>query len=109
MVILLECKVISGYYTHNEKTKKLIISVKRREVMSLREKVEEVVEKDIRPALMRDGGNIAVIDVDEGSGTVKVQLLGACGGCPMSMITLASFVERYLRAKVPEVRRVVPV
>ncbi|MBO8179438.1 MAG: NifU family protein [Archaeoglobus sp.] len=77
--------------------------------MSLREKVEEVVEKDIRPALMRDGGNIAVVDVDEGSGTVKVQLLGACGGCPMSMITLTSFVERYLRTKVPEVKKVVPV
>ncbi|MET1124319.1 MAG: NifU family protein [Archaeoglobaceae archaeon] len=77
--------------------------------MSLRKKVEEVVEKEIRPALMRDGGNIAVVDVDEKEGIVKVQLLGACGGCPMSMITLTGFVERYLRAKVPEVKKVVPV
>ncbi len=77
--------------------------------MSLREKVEEIVEKDIRPALMRDGGNIAVVDVDESEGVVKVQLLGACGGCPMSVITLTSFVERVLRAKVPEVKKVVPV
>ncbi|WP_202320677.1 NifU family protein [Archaeoglobus neptunius] len=77
--------------------------------MSLREKVEEVVEKDIRPALMRDGGNIAVVDVDEETGTVKIQLLGACGGCPMSMITLTAFVERHLRTKVPEVKKIVPV
>lgn len=77
--------------------------------MPLREKVEEVVEKDIRPALMRDGGDIQVVEVDEDSGTVKIQLLGACGGCPMSMITLTTFVERYLRAKVPEVKKIVPV
>ncbi len=78
-------------------------------VMSLKAKVEEVIDKEIRPALMRDGGNIAVVDVDEKEGVVKVQLLGACGGCPMSMITLTSFVERYLKAKVPEVKKVVPV
>jgi Fe-S cluster biogenesis protein NfuA len=77
--------------------------------MSLKEKVEELVEKEIRPVLMRDGGNIAVVDVNESEGIVKVQLLGACGGCPMSMITLTSFVERYLRAKIPEVKKVVPV
>ncbi len=77
--------------------------------MSLRERIEEVIDKEIRPALMRDGGNIAVVDVDEKEGIVKVQLLGACGGCPMSMITLTMFVERYLRAKVPEVKKVVPV
>ncbi len=77
--------------------------------MSLKDRVEEVIEKEIRPALMRDGGNIAVVDVDEKEGVVKVQLLGACGGCPMSMITLTTFVERYLKAKVPEVKKVVPV
>ena len=77
--------------------------------MSLKEKVEEVIEKEIRPALMRDGGNIAVVDVNESEGVVKVQLLGACGGCAMSVITLTSFVERVLRSKVPEVKRVVPI
>lgn len=75
----------------------------------MKDKVLAVVEKDIKPALMRDGGSIEVVDVDEKSGIVKVQLLGACGGCPMSMITLTAFVERYLKEKVPEVKRVVPV
>ncbi len=77
--------------------------------MSLREKVEEVIEKEIKPVLMRDGGNIALVDVDEKEGVVKVQLLGACQGCPMSMLTLTLFVEEHLRSKIPEVKKVVPV
>ncbi|RLI71739.1 NifU family protein [Archaeoglobales archaeon] len=77
--------------------------------MSLKEKVEEIVEKEIRPALMADGGGIAVMDVDEKNGIVKVQLLGACGGCPMSTITLTMFVERHLRNKIPEIKKVIPV
>jgi len=77
--------------------------------MSLREKVEEVIEKEIRPVLMRDGGNIALVDVDEREGVVKVQLLGACQGCPMSLLTLTLFVEEHLRSKIPEVKKVVPV
>ncbi|WP_457591427.1 NifU family protein [Geoglobus sp.] len=77
--------------------------------MGLKEKVEEVIEKEIRPALIRDGGNIAVVDVNEESGEVKVKLLGACFGCPMSQITLTMFVEQQLRARIPEVKKVVPV
>lgn len=75
--------------------------------MSLREKVENVIEKEIKPVLMRDRGSIEVVDVDEKEGIVKVQLLGACGVCPMSLITLTAFVERYLKTKVPEVKKVV--
>ncbi|AIY90254.1 NifU family protein [Geoglobus acetivorans] len=77
--------------------------------MSLKEKVEEVIEKEIRPALIRDGGNIAVIDVDEESGEVKVKLLGSCHGCPMSQLTLTMFVEQHLRSRIPEVKKVTPV
>ncbi len=77
--------------------------------MALKEKVEEVIEKDIRPALMRDGGNIALVDVEEDEGIVKVRLLGACGGCPMSQITLTMVVEQHLRKKIPEVKKVIPI
>jgi Fe-S cluster biogenesis protein NfuA len=77
--------------------------------MSLKEKVEEILEKDVRPALLRDGGNIALVDVEEDKGIVKVQLLGACGGCPMSQITLTMVVEQHLRKKIPEVKKVIPV
>nr|WP_280109489.1 NifU family protein [Ferroglobus placidus] len=75
----------------------------------MKEKVEEVIEKEIRPALIRDGGNIAVVDVDEESGEVKVKLLGSCYGCPMSQITLTMFVEQHLKSRVPEVKKVTPV
>lgn len=74
--------------------------------MSLKEKVEEVIESDIKPALARDGGSIEIVEVDEGSGEVKVRLLGACFGCPMSQITLSMFVEQHLRKKLPEVSKV---
>jgi Fe-S cluster biogenesis protein NfuA len=77
--------------------------------MGLREEVERIIETEIRPALVRDGGNIAVIDVDEESGVVKVQLLGACYGCPMSQVTLVMFVEQHLRQRLPEIKKVVPV
>ncbi len=77
--------------------------------MGLKEKVEEVIEKEIRPALVRDGGNIAVVDVNEENGEVQVKLLGACFGCPMSQITLTMFVEQQLRSRIPEVRKVIPV
>ncbi len=77
--------------------------------MTLREKVEKVIDEDIRPVLAQDGGNIAVIDVDEEKGIVLVQLLGACQGCPMSQLTLGMFVEQRLKQKVPEVKRVLPV
>lgn len=74
-----------------------------------KQKVIEVVEKDIKPMLMAEGGSIEVVDVNEKEGIVKVRLLGACGTCPMSMITLTAFVERVLRNKIPEVKKVVPV
>lgn len=87
--------------------KKLIKFPKKIKLMSLREKVESIIEKEIKPVLMRDRGSIELVDVDEKEGIVKVQLLGACGTCPLSLITLTAFVERYLKAKVPEVKKVV--
>jgi Fe-S cluster biogenesis protein NfuA len=69
----------------------------------MREKVETALEK-IRPLLQRDGGNIELIDVVDG--VVKVKLTGACGGCPMSQMTLKMGVERSLKQQVPEVKSV---
>jgi Fe-S cluster biogenesis protein NfuA len=82
---------------------------KNADSVALKEKIRKVIEEEIRPALQRDGGNIALVDVDEENGIVKVQLLGACAGCPMSMVTLTMFVEQQLKQKVPEVKRVIPV
>ena len=74
----------------------------------MREKVEEILGK-IRPALERDGGNVELVDVEEASGIVKVKLVGACAGCPMSTLTLKNGIERILKQEVPEVKEVVAV
>lgn len=69
----------------------------------MREKVEKALET-IRPALQADGGDIELVDVKDG--VVKVRLSGACGGCPMSRMTLAFGVERAIKKQVPEIKRV---
>jgi len=69
----------------------------------MREVVEKALDK-IRPALQADGGNIELIDVVDG--VVKVRLTGACGGCPMSQMTLKMGVEKVLKEQVPEVKSV---
>lgn len=61
----------------------------------------------IRPSLQADGGDVQLVDVTE-DGVVKVELQGACKGCPMSQMTLAHGVERILKEHVPGVTSVVP-
>ncbi len=69
----------------------------------MRENVEKALQK-IRPALQADGGDIELIDVVDG--VVKVRLTGACGGCPMSQMTLKMGVEKVLKQQIPEVKSV---
>ena len=61
----------------------------------------------IRPALQADGGDMILLGVDEGK--VTLQLVGACGGCPLSTMTLTAGIERILRDRVPGVTQVVAV
>jgi Fe-S cluster biogenesis protein NfuA len=72
--------------------------------MMLRQKVEEALSK-VRPSLQADGGDVQLVDVGE-DGVVKVKLTGACGGCPMSQMTLKMGIEKILKQNVPEVTRV---
>lgn len=72
----------------------------------MREKIEQALDK-IRPALMADGGNVELVDVEDG--VVKVKLTGACKGCPMSQMTLKMGIERLLKKEVPDVKEVVAV
>lgn len=67
------------------------------------EALEETLEY-IRPALQADGGDLILLGVDEG--TVNLQLVGACGGCPMSTMTLTAGIERILLDRVPGVTAV---
>ena len=61
----------------------------------------------IRPSLNADGGDVTLVDVKE-DGTVVVELIGACKGCPLSQLTLANGIERILKERIPEVTRVIP-
>jgi Fe-S cluster biogenesis protein NfuA len=62
----------------------------------------------IRPYLQNDGGDISLVEVTDDF-TVKVKLLGACGSCPYSIMTLKNGVEQAVKRDVPEVKEVVAV
>ena len=70
----------------------------------MKEKVMEAIEK-IRPMLKADGGDVELVDVEE-DGVVKVRLVGACAGCPMSQMTLKNGIEKMLQRDIPEVKSV---
>ena len=74
----------------------------------MEEQVKDVIEL-IRPALQSDGGDIMLVGVDETEGVVSVTLVGACGTCPASVMTLKAGVERILRDRVEGVKEVVTV
>ena len=59
----------------------------------------------IRPALQADGGDIVFREID-GDGVVHVELVGACGTCPISTMTLKAGVERIIKDRVPGVSAV---
>lgn len=70
----------------------------------MKDKVEAVLDK-IRPGLVADGGNVELVDVNDG--VVTVRLLGACAGCPMSSMTLKNGIEQILRREIPEIKAVI--
>ena len=72
----------------------------------MQEKVEEVLDK-LRPILIKDGGNVELVEVN--NGTVKLKLVGACAGCPMSTMTLKNGIEKILKQEIPEIKEVIAV
>ncbi len=77
-------------------------------VAAMRAQVEACIEV-IRPALQADNGDIELVDVDEETGIVEVELTGACVGCPASTDTLKAGIERIMRDRVDGVTEVVNV
>lgn len=71
--------------------------------LTLENRVQEVLDK-LRPFLQRDGGDCELVGVDDG--VVKLRLLGACGSCPASTMTLKAGIERALTEEIPEVTEV---
>ncbi len=69
----------------------------------MKERVEEVINK-IRPMLQADGGDVELVEIEDG--IVKVRLQGACAGCPMSQMTLKNGIERMMKQEIPEIKSV---
>jgi len=74
---------------------------------SINDRVEKALEK-IRPYLVSDGGDISIVDITEDM-VLRVELKGACYGCPYSMQTLKAGVEIAVRNEVPEIKQVVDI
>lgn len=70
----------------------------------MKEEIQKALD-EIRPQLQMDGGDAELVSVDD-DGVVRVRLVGACGGCPMSQMTLKQGIERILKQRVPQVTRV---
>ena len=62
----------------------------------------------IRQSLQADGGDVELIDVDDETGTVTLEMQGACAGCPLSSFDMSDGIERILCEHVPGVKRVAP-
>ena len=72
--------------------------------MITEEEVEEALD-EVRPSIQADGGDVILDEITEDN-VVKVQLVGACVGCPMSTMTLKQGVEKVLESKIPEIKEV---
>ncbi len=70
---------------------------------TIRSRVESVLDREVRPGLRADGGDVEVVGVDADR-IVQVRLLGSCSGCASSVYTMIMGIEAAIRAEVPEVR-----
>ncbi len=75
--------------------------------MELTKRIEDALDT-IRPYLEADGGNVKVVEIDDNM-ALKIELLGACGTCPMSTMTLKAGVEEAVKRMVPEITSVVAI
>ena len=81
----------------------MVLTGQTEDRVTAHEKIEAVLET-IRPALRSDGGDVELIDFDEEDGIVQLRLMGACGSCPVSTMTLKQGIERRIIMAVPEVK-----
>jgi Fe-S cluster biogenesis protein NfuA len=101
---------INDYYSQGNNAvieknfKKKDLNLKRGQTDEVVNKINEVLDTKVRPAVARDGGDIIFKSFKDG--VVKVQLKGSCSGCPSSVMTLKQGVQNLLCHYVPEVKRV---
>jgi Fe-S cluster biogenesis protein NfuA len=68
-------------------------------------RVEEALNK-VRPAMQADGGDARVVSCDEDRGSVSIEMVGACRGCPLSQLDFVYAIDSLIRREVPEVREI---
>lgn len=73
--------------------------------MEIHDRIEQALDQ-IRPALRMDGGDVEFLDYDAETKVVRLRMVGACGGCPMSTMTLRMGIERAIRHNIPEIKAV---
>ena len=73
--------------------------------LKMRARIEKVLD-EIRPALQADGGDVEFIDFNADTGVVLVRMKGACGNCPMSLMTLKQGIEARMKSAIPEIQSV---
>jgi len=97
---------INDYYSqgHEVAVKKSNLKKEKKESNEVINKINEILNTKIRPAVARDGGDIAFKSFD--NGVVTVELKGSCSGCPSSIMTLKQGVQNLLCHYVPEVKSV---
>ncbi len=78
------------------------------EKRDMRSRVEEALDK-VRPAMRADGGDARVVECDEKTGSVSIEMMGACKGCPLSQLDFAYAIESLIHREVPEVREILAV
>ena len=72
------------------------------ETLTLEEQVDRALD-ELRPYIHSHGGEVNVLDVSE-DGIARLQMIGSCNGCPMSMLTMRLGIERLLAEKVPQLK-----
>jgi Fe-S cluster biogenesis protein NfuA len=75
-------------------------------MLNLREKIEVVLDDYVRPILAMHKGNIEIVELNEGSGSVYLKFRGTCSGCPITSITFLNTVEKHLLEEIPELNEV---
>ena len=104
---------VNHYYSEGNEvvvkksTKKSVIDKKLTESNDVINKINEILDAKIRPAVARDGGDITFKSFD--NGVVKVELKGSCSGCPSSVMTLKQGVQNLLCHYIPDVKEVVAI
>lgn len=75
------------------------------EKRNTRGRVEAALEK-VRPAMQADGGDARIVALDEDAGSVSIEMIGACRGCPLSQLDFAYAIESLIRREVPEIHNI---